>query len=69
MEITTKDTFWCMTSPDGDIYMDTIETTERYCWQRFLHPGLKKEGYIGANWKPKMYKLIQVKDNKRECDI
>jgi len=71
MEIKTKDTFWCMTDPDGVVYMDTIMKTSEACWKDFLYPGLIRKRYEEDGYKPIMYKLVQVKEKpiKRENNI
>lgn len=54
MEIKAGRKFWMMQSPDGKLWTDTSETTQKYCWEKFCYPALNKEAYEKAGWKPVM---------------
>ena len=66
MEITSNDSIWIMTDPNGILYLETIESTYNKCWKKFIFPALNKSAYEKIGWEPIEYKLIKIEDGKRK---
>lgn len=60
MQHKLSDGMYIMTDTEGNIYLDSIESTAKKCWDKFVYPALNKPAYEKAGWMPVRYKLTRV---------